>query len=117
MFTSRFAQSPAYPSRRHPQRILHVVGLSMILAILLLLTNGPLGQESSSAGRNRGIAAAAGPPASVGCEFALLSFKSCIGADGLATYGIPMKNESLTWMSLNGLVILQGRGGIELSRT
>ncbi|HUS16881.1 MAG TPA: S-layer homology domain-containing protein, partial [Chloroflexia bacterium] len=51
-----------------------------------------------------------------GCQFSILSFHACFDAQGCVTYGVPLKNEGATAMTVDGTVILQSRGGQELGR-
>ncbi|HMA34655.1 MAG TPA: S-layer homology domain-containing protein [Chloroflexia bacterium] len=60
-----------------------------------------------------------GPPVATGtpeqgCQFAILSYHPCINPQGCVDYAIPLQNESDSAMTVDGTVIFQRRGGIEI---
>ncbi|HUS14308.1 MAG TPA: S-layer homology domain-containing protein, partial [Chloroflexia bacterium] len=51
-----------------------------------------------------------------GCQFAILSFHSCLDGAGCADYAIPLQNTGDTALTVDGIVRLQARGGREIGR-
>ncbi|HUS17760.1 MAG TPA: S-layer homology domain-containing protein [Chloroflexia bacterium] len=50
------------------------------------------------------------------CQFAILSFESCIDDQGCVTYEIPLQNTGSQAVTLNGTVIFESRNGVEIGR-
>jgi len=51
------------------------------------------------------------------CQFAILSFQSCMNAQGCVSYSIPLQNTAAESAVVDGVVVLQDQGGGELGHT